>query len=105
SVLALKAAYDRLAAEGHDNSRDARAAIADALDALGAAIKPMKPVRELTVASSLTAEDLSQFASTRARATMRGVGVFELALFTSQAPATVAHFAQLARSGYYNGLT
>ena len=41
----------------------------------------------------------------RARITIRGVGTFELALFTAQAPATVLRFARLAESGYYNGLT
>jgi peptidyl-prolyl cis-trans isomerase B (cyclophilin B) len=37
--------------------------------------------------------------------TVAGVGTFELALFTSEAPATVLRFADLAESGYYNGLT
>src|SRR5207237_7825903 len=36
---------------------------------------------------------------------IRGVGTFELALFTSEAPATVLRFAHLAESGYYDGLT
>src|SRR5205823_14020567 len=40
-----------------------------------------------------------------ARVTVREVGAFELALFTSQAPATVLRFARLARAGYYTGLT
>jgi len=44
-------------------------------------------------------------AAPRARITIRGIGSFELALFTAQAPATVLHFARLAESGYYNGLT
>ena len=37
--------------------------------------------------------------------TIRGVGAFEIALFTSQAPATVLRFARLAEAGYYDGLT
>ena len=37
--------------------------------------------------------------------TIRGVGTFELALFTAQAPAAVLRFAHLAEAGYYNGLT
>ena len=36
---------------------------------------------------------------------IRGLGRFELALFTSEAPATVLRFVQLAESGYYNNLT
>ena len=35
----------------------------------------------------------------RARVTIRGVGTFELALFTAQAPATVLRFAHLAEAG------
>ena len=37
--------------------------------------------------------------------TIRGIGTFELALFTAQAPATVLRFVHLAEAGYYNGLT
>ena len=36
---------------------------------------------------------------------IRDVGTFELVLFTAEAPATVLQFAELAESGYYNGLT
>ena len=53
----------------------------------------------------LTVEALRRLASPRARITIRGVGTFELALFTVQAPATVLRFAKLAQAGYYNGLT
>jgi len=55
--------------------------------------------------ADLNADDLRRLASPRARITIRGIGVFELALFTVQAPATVLRFAHLAESGYYNGLT
>jgi len=55
--------------------------------------------------NDLNADDLRRLASPRARITIRGVGAFELALFTAQAPATVLRFAHLAESGYYNGLT
>ena len=41
----------------------------------------------------------------RARVTIRDVGTFDLALFTTQAPASVLRFARLAESGYFNGLT
>ena len=57
------------------------------------------------IQSDLNADDLRRLASPRARLTIRGVGVFEIALFTSQAPATVLRFAHLAEAGYYNGLT
>jgi cyclophilin family peptidyl-prolyl cis-trans isomerase len=36
--------------------------------------------------------------------TIRDLGAFEVALFTSEAPLTVLRFASLAESGYYNGL-
>jgi len=58
-----------------------------------------------TSAPTMTAEDLRRLASPRARIAIRGVGTFELALFTSEAPATVLRFAHLAESGYYDGLT
>ena len=105
AVPALKAALQRLDAEGHDNSRDARVAIVDALHALNVQAPAVKSVHQAQVASELNAEDLRRLASARARITIRDVGVFELALFTSEAPATVIRFARLAESGYYNGLT
>jgi len=135
AVPALKAAWQRLVAEGSDNSHDARDAIAKALASAGA--DPQKgptrgsaPPRSATRARSasalqssatarsveadprvrpdtndLDADDMRRLASPRARITIRGVGVFEIALFTAQAPATVLRFAHLAESGYYNGLT
>ncbi len=105
AVPALKAALQRLDAEGHDNSRDARVAIVDALHALNVQAPAVKSVRQAQMASELNAEDLRRLASARARITIRDIGVFELALFTSEAPATVIRFARLAESGYYNGLT
>jgi len=62
-------------------------------------------VRTKPTETDLTAEDLRRLASPRARIAIRGVGTFELALFTSEAPATVLRFAHLAESGYYDGLT
>ena len=55
--------------------------------------------------NDLNTDDLRRLAAPRARVTIRGVGSFELALFTAQAPATVLRFARLAESGYYNGLS
>jgi cyclophilin family peptidyl-prolyl cis-trans isomerase/HEAT repeat protein len=113
---ALKAAAQRLAAEGRDNSHDARDAIARTLTALGAEPgRPRGPAlvnaaarsgSEPPAASRLDADDLRRLASPpRARVTIRGVGRFELLLFTSEAPASVLRFVRLAESGYYNGLT
>jgi cyclophilin family peptidyl-prolyl cis-trans isomerase/HEAT repeat protein len=55
--------------------------------------------------SDLDRDDLQRLAAARARITIRGVGSFDLVLFTSEAPATVLRFARLAEAGYYNGLT
>ena len=104
--MALQAALRRLNDEGRDNSHDARAAIADALESLGAAAGQPKPSHaDAADESQLTAENLRRLMSARARVKIRGGGTFELALFTMQAPATVIRFARLAESGYYNGLT
>jgi cyclophilin family peptidyl-prolyl cis-trans isomerase len=53
----------------------------------------------------LNAEDLRRLAAPRARIAIADAGTFELALFTGEAPATVIQFVDLARSGYYGGLT
>ena len=102
ALPALKSAYQRLVAEGHDNSHDARDAMAKTMTALGDAPKKMTLKAPQ---SDLNADDLRRLAAPRARVTIRGVGTFELALFTAQAPATVLRFAHLAEAGYYNGLT
>jgi cyclophilin family peptidyl-prolyl cis-trans isomerase len=102
AVPALNAAYQRLVGEGRDNSHDAREAIAKTLTGFGAAPKKMP---QKAPASDLNADDLRRLAAPRARVTIRGVGTFELTLFTEQAPATVLRFAHLAAAGYYNGLT
>ena len=119
AVPPLEAALRRLMAEGRDNSHDARAAIEKALASVGAD-PPSRRTRARgpasgsegsasangsTASNDLNADDLRRLASPRARVTIRGVGAFELALFTSQAPATVLRFARLAEAGYYNGLT
>ena len=124
ALPALKAAWQRLVAEGKDNSHDARDAIAKTLTSLGADPRGQTPRRGgaaktgsdpnrtasdmkggQTPHNDLNADDLRRLASPRARVTIRGIGAFELALFTAQAPATVLRFARLAESGYYNGLT
>ncbi|HYM24537.1 MAG TPA: peptidylprolyl isomerase [Vicinamibacterales bacterium] len=103
AVPALKKALVRLTREGRDNSHDARASIEKTLASIGAAEPAAKP--QLADAREMTADDLQRLASPRARVTIRGVGTFDMALLTAQAPATVLRFARLAESGYYNGLT
>ena len=115
AVPALKAAWQRLVAEGLDNSHDARDAIARALASVGAdqgvrpgsgdAAGPARGSAPTPIQNDLNADDLRRLAAPRARVTIRGVGTFELALFTAQAPAAVLRFVHLAESGYYNGLT
>jgi cyclophilin family peptidyl-prolyl cis-trans isomerase len=107
AVPALRAAVDRLMAEGRDNSHDARKALAKTLTDLGQPVKPAvtQPFTVPGRASDLNDLDLRRLAAPRARVAIRGVGTFELALFTAQAPATVLRFARLAEAGYFNGLT
>ena len=126
AIPPLKSAYERLMAEGRDNSHDARSAIQKTLAGLPASgtngdhVKPaarhtaapskssasMRPVRQsASRASDLNPDDLRQYAAARARVTMRAVGTFELMLFTSEAPTTVLRFVRLAEAGYYNGLS
>src|SRR5581483_6889751 len=101
---ALEAARQRLVGEGHDNSHDARAALARALGATPVSDTTRPGVRHVSD-TAVTADDLRRLASARARIAIVGVGTFELALFPSVAPLTVVKFVHLAASGYYNGLT
>jgi cyclophilin family peptidyl-prolyl cis-trans isomerase/HEAT repeat protein len=125
AMPALKAAWQRLIAEGRDNSHDARDAIAKTLRSVGAdpGVPPSPSYGEARQSarrdggrpgpargpaptqSDLNADDLRRLAAPRARVTIRGIGTFELALFTAHAPAAVLRFAHLAEAGYYNGLT
>jgi cyclophilin family peptidyl-prolyl cis-trans isomerase/HEAT repeat protein len=52
-----------------------------------------------------SADDLRAIAGLTARVTVRGLGSFDIGLLADDAPAAVTRFAQLARAGYYNGLT
>jgi cyclophilin family peptidyl-prolyl cis-trans isomerase/HEAT repeat protein len=116
AIPALRAALERLVAEGRDNSHDARAAIAKTLASgqppatngggrsRDQASTARADIRSQT-RNDLSGEELRRLASPRARITIKDVGTFELALFTTQAPATVLRFAHLAEAGYYNGLT
>jgi len=98
--------------EGRDNSVDVRTAITKTLTGLGAA-PAAKQSRNTAAPTSqgpavtelINGEDLRRLAAPKARITIADVGVFDLALITSEAPLTVLRFADLAESGYYNGLT
>ena len=105
AVAALRTTLTRLVAKGDDNSRDVREAIVKTLKSLGATPPAVRRPSQKGVVSDLNADDLRRLAAPRARLTVRGVGTIELALITSEAPATVLRFARLAESGYYNGLT
>jgi cyclophilin family peptidyl-prolyl cis-trans isomerase len=102
---ALDAALHRLVVEGHDNSRDARTAIAETLRGLGVAVDPAMTVRAARAAPALSAADVRRHASARVRVAIAGVGSFELALIASEAPMSALRFVRLVESGYYNGLT
>jgi len=102
AVPALKAAYQRVESSTRPGAADARSALRAALASLGVQIHPP---RAAVSPAPLSAAELRRLASPRARFVMRDVGQFEIALFTIEAPATVLQFAQLAQSGYYNGLT
>jgi cyclophilin family peptidyl-prolyl cis-trans isomerase len=55
-------------------------------------------------ATLIEADELRRLSAPRARVTVRGLGSFDLALFTSEAPSTVLAFAKMAESGAYSGL-
>ena len=65
---------------------------------------PALPASRTVSATVVTLADLKRLAGARARITVRGLGSFELALLTLEAPATTLRFARLAESGYYDGL-
>lgn len=102
AVPALKAAYQRVETSTRPGATDARTALRTTLASLGVLIHAP---RASVSPAPLSAAELRRLASPRARFVMRDVGQFEVALFTVEAPATVMQFAQLAQSGYYNGLT
>ena len=103
ALPALTLALHRAEDDGRPGAADARGALRAALASLGAPARVAKPGTE--AAAPLNVVDLKRLAAPRARFTIRDVGRFDVALFTTEAPATVLRFAQLASSGYYNGLT
>lgn len=100
---ALKLALQRAEDDGRPGAADARLTLRKTLTSIGAVVRVAKPGP--LPAAPLNANDLRRLASPRARFVIRDVGVFDVALFTLEAPASVLRFAQLATSGYYNGLT
>jgi cyclophilin family peptidyl-prolyl cis-trans isomerase len=105
AIPALTAVWQRLSDENRANSSDTRASLAATLTRLDAP-PASKPARAAAAsASALSVAELRRLAAPRARITIRDLGAFEIALFTSEAPATVVRFAALAESGYYAGLT
>jgi len=89
--------------DGRPGATDARAALRSTLASIGSPTKAAK--QRVLAPAPINAVDLKRLAAPRARFTIRDVGVFDVALFTTEAPATVFRFAQLASSGYYDGLT
>ncbi len=102
-VPALRQALDRADDDDRPGAADARAALRAALTSLGTSPRASRPVT--LPAAPLTVADLRRLAAPRARFTIRDVGVFDVALFAQEAPATVLRFVELASSGYYDGLT
>ncbi len=101
---ALSATLNRLVAEGHANSTDARRALAAALEHRGMSL-PARALENPPLRTRIELDDLRRLAAPRARFTIRDVGVIDVALITTEAPATVLQVARLAEGGYYNGLT
>jgi peptidyl-prolyl cis-trans isomerase B (cyclophilin B) len=93
-----RAALQRLAGDREDRVANV------ALTALGEPARAAVAGHEPPLAPA-TVDDLRRLAAPRAVVTVRGVGRVELALITSEAPATVLRFVKLTESGYYNGLT
>jgi peptidyl-prolyl cis-trans isomerase B (cyclophilin B) len=132
---ALLSAFQRITAEKRDTSRDTRVALLVRLRELGSpaqatalrscltdwdavvAAECATTVRSLapTAAAAAAPSSIPRAAApaapatssppTNARLMMRKGGAIEVRLLTEEAPATTARFIQLARQGYYNGLS
>lgn len=105
AVAALQQTLARINGEGRDTSRDARTAIRDALEKLGAGEPPEAPKPLGGIARSFAMDKIAALATARLRFTMAGRGTFDLRLLPEDAPVTSLHVTNLARDGYYNGLT
>jgi peptidyl-prolyl cis-trans isomerase B (cyclophilin B) len=64
---------------------------------------PQADFKPSSVASDLNATDLRRLAAPTARVTIRGLGAFDVALLTTEAPSTVLRFARLAEGGFFDG--
>jgi cyclophilin family peptidyl-prolyl cis-trans isomerase/HEAT repeat protein len=100
AIPALRAALTRIAAEGRATARDPLGAIVARLREFGDAgpVPPPPPPAATGLAAPTPA-------ASRVRMTMGDGGVVEIELFTADAPSVASRFVQLARQGYYNGLT
>jgi cyclophilin family peptidyl-prolyl cis-trans isomerase/HEAT repeat protein len=128
-VPALLRAFARLTLERRETSRDPRVALLVRLREVGssaeaAALRPcladFDPVVAAECATTLQAwtgmpqiaqpvslrtQSIDDRLPNRARFVMSAGGAFDVTLFPGDTPATISRFAQLARRGYYNGLT
>jgi cyclophilin family peptidyl-prolyl cis-trans isomerase len=102
AVTALRGTLARLRASHEPGAFEAAAVVSATLTALDAAPPADKPT---AAANPVSPERLRRLAAPRARIQIKDVGIIELALITTEAPATVLRFAELAESGYYDGLT
>ena len=134
AVQALVAALSRITAEKRETSRDARLALIARIGELGQAadasvllpyasdFDPRVATEAAAVIGKWTGQtpaanprplpaavpalaDIERLRGARAVIRIIGRGTFEVTLLPDEAPATVARFVALARSGYYNGLT
>jgi len=134
AVPALLSALARLTASKRENSRDPRLAILERLGELGSKERAeslmaytrdfdplvastaagiigrwtgttpeVKPQRLPVEFARLT--DVEKLRGAMVQVALAGGGSFDLALFTDEAPATVARIVRLIRAGYYNGLS
>ena len=134
AARALVAALSRITAEKRETSRDARLALIARISELGDAADapallaytsdfdprvaaeaaaaigrwtgqaPAANPRPMPPAIPALA-DIDRLRGARASIRVAGRGTFEIVLLPDEAPATVARFVALARSGYYDGLT
>jgi HEAT repeat protein len=134
AVPALLSALNRLTAQKRETSRDPRLAILERLGELGskeqeeavsAYVRDFDPLVAASAAEIVARwigrrpeidprplpltlarlSDVEKLRGATVRVTMAGIGSFEMTLFIDEAPATIARFVALVRSGYYNGLT
>ena len=93
----LTKALARMEEDGRPGATDARAALRATLASIGSPVQA--PKSRVLAAAPINAVDCRRLAAPRARFTIRDVGVFDVALFTLEAPATVLRFGELAVGG------